>query len=222
MSPRKCSGRFLPRTLWPPHQGHLLRDSRSRPQVSETGDLKQEVSRATRVPPARAALPLLAEPLAFRRSGPATGRMLVLSPPPSSSLVLEMPKNYSISVVPRQATRTAPTHPRVATLRTPPRSASRARARTEVFLSNGTLFNRRSHRDLAHSFSNRSLSYSRILRFELPATYMLNCLNQRRDMHWFRQKEICSSFLGICFSGCRGKHYDRHIGTMRNLAAHFY
>ena len=28
--------------------------------------------------------------------------------------VLEMPKSCSISVVPRQATRTAPTHPRVA------------------------------------------------------------------------------------------------------------
>src|SRR5690242_6657608 len=71
-------------------------------------------------------------------------------------------------------------------LRTPPRSASRARARTEVFLS---------------AFS------------ELLATYALYCLNQRRDMYRFCQKKICSSFDGICFSGCRGKHYDRDIAT---------
>lgn len=144
-----------------------------------------------------------------------------MSPPPSSSLVLEMPKSCSISIVPRQATRTAPTHPRVAIVENAAQKRFPREGEDRSVLVKWNLFNRRSRGGLADSFSHRSLSYSRILRFDLPATYMLNCLNQRRDMHWFRQKEICSSFLGICLSGCRGKQYDRRIGTMRNLAAHF-
>jgi hypothetical protein len=138
VSPRKFSGRFLPRTLWPPHQGHF----------SETRDpdLKSQnrsiLNKKLAEPPAthlhvRLCL-YLQNHSRLDEVALLLGGCWFVTASILQSLCLKCQRAVPYQLFLAKPLVPLPLIHEWLSLRTPPRSASRARARTEVFLSKGT------------------------------------------------------------------------------------